>query len=299
MEKIIIKIKKAFTLAEIMIVFTIIGVVSVITLMTAKPYDKYMNLLYGKAFEALSVANYNIKQDLATATPSGQTMAANVYNTPANLCNALAGWINHSTSYCGTGSAIPVNASATDSVFTPDNVQFITTNSMKVYFVDTATLTDGGTKTGFALDGITPYSVVYRIVIIDLNGDRKPNTMVWSDKTTPDIVAFAITETGDTIPLGYPETDTRYLLARVTAASGSFSSKMSYWVAKQAAWGGTLNPAEIKSINFYSGLPGGSNILIPATAYKPATPLMSAFSCIQNTSTVVSTCKVTFDQYNN
>lgn len=56
-------IKNAFTLIEILIVFVVIGVISVITITTCKPFNKAKPYLYSRAYDTLSTAWFNAIED--------------------------------------------------------------------------------------------------------------------------------------------------------------------------------------------------------------------------------------------
>lgn len=51
----------------------------------------------------------------------------------------------------------------------------------------------------------------YRFVVVDLNGDSKPNSQFQTGFKNPDIVLFAINSVGDVIPLGLPEFSKSYM----------------------------------------------------------------------------------------
>ena len=55
----------------------------------------------------------------------------------------------------------------------------------------------------------------YRFVVVDLNGNSKPNSQFKTGFKNPDIVLFAINSEGDVIPLGLPEFSKSYMNAVV------------------------------------------------------------------------------------
>ena len=88
----------------------------------------------------------------------------------------------------------------------------------------------------------------YRFVVVDLNGNSKPNTQFKKGDKYPDLVLFAITSEGDVIPLGLPEFSRAYISALVyypsdlnsdgsPICSQTKSEPMTLWSAKGAAWG--------------------------------------------------------------
>ena len=87
----------------------------------------------------------------------------------------------------------------------------------------------------------------YRFVVVDLNGDSKPNSQFKTNSMDPDTVLFAITSMGDVIPLGLPEFTKTYINASVyypndlnddgTRMYPDIKSKpMTLWEAKSYAW---------------------------------------------------------------
>ena len=88
----------------------------------------------------------------------------------------------------------------------------------------------------------------YRFVVVDLNGDSKPNTQFIKNSKNPDIVLFAINSMGDVIPLGLPEFSRSYINAVVYYPNdlnddGSRmypnikSEPVTLWYAKSLAFG--------------------------------------------------------------
>lgn len=282
--------KKAFTLAEVMICLIIIGVVSTLTLVTAKPFDKYNAYLYQKAYSALNLAAYNVKIGL----PNGQTFAGNVLDTASHLCQNLTYWINTTDAYC-TSLPVPIiiPTTAVDADMHDKSIQFISTNGMYFYFTDV--------RTASGTDSLgNPYSVSGRVIFVDLNGDKMPNTAVWRSGSMVDRVAFVITSSGDVIPIGYPEIDTRYITAKYLYADGkTFSKPMSYYEAKNRAWGNTTYSAEIQSLISAAAL----STLFPSTllsvVYPAAPGADTANGCHDNNtpSGVASPCKVVIEDY--
>lgn len=288
------KLKKAFTLFELMVVLLIISTIVTVTMSTQKPNQKGMEMLYQRAYSALALAAYNITLDL----PSGSSFP----NTPNVLCDKLS---NSTTGYFNTTpvSGVTCNANTVSLMANsfPDNArQFVTVNGMIAYIspVDSVSLTFNSVN----------YTFNYRVVFFDLNGDKGPNTAAWTANKMADIVGFIVTDDGDVLPIGYPEIDTRYMSAQVAYPTTSgdeeftYSDAMTYYDAKSHAWGQTVHPDEIKSIDFNADLPAGSNI----KAVYPASPVPSTMvdtggthNCTLNSTTAFSPCEVKINEYNN
>ena len=116
--------------------------------------------------------------------------------------------------------------------------------------------------------GDSSFVLKYYVVLVDLNGDMRPNRVRITDRDAGDIVAFILTENNEVIPLGRPEYDRRYLSARVvynvnfdqSQTEASTSNTMTYYEAKRRAWAPTagnsnlfVTPDNPMSIDFYKG----------------------------------------------
>lgn len=280
--------KKGFTLAEVMICLIIMSIVATATLMTSKPSDKYNGQLYEKAYNALNLAAFNIKAGLT----GGQTFALNVMNTPQNLCNQLTTWINATNNYCQWATEIPLTATdadfadPADKTKTNPTLQFISTNGMRFFISQKFTTASANDSAAI------PYTITARVVFVDFNGDRKPNTAVWNDAVMPDIVAFAITDSADVIPLGHPEIDKRYITAKYLYADGSPSESMTYYDAKNRAWGNSNSVGEIQSIVTSKSIAAAFPSTLINVTYPSAPNVDVAKGCSTFASGVTSPCKV-------
>ena len=207
----IMGIKKAFTLAEMMIVFIIIGIIISLGVSSVKPWEKSYKFAYHRMYNALSLAIYNhmVNTSDDDAFPKNASL----------FCEALLEYINTSEhltnatdikNYCSGRyiSTLPTYPEA-DPIRPANGTKlWISSNSGKPYTM---------TVEQEALE-ITD-TVRYYIVIVDLNGDKKPNTSKWKRDQMADTVAFAVTDKYSVIPLGYPEVDSRYLEANVVYPS--------------------------------------------------------------------------------
>lgn len=170
-----------------LIVIGIIGVIIVIMLALVKPGQSVLKLQYYGAYNTLATASYNIYEK---ALDENKIMYENT-----ELCAHLRDYINNNSQYSCNESYVNLNGKN----FNTGNIQFIASNGMVFYM-----------SQSFFLDGKK-----HRIVWIDINGKRHPNTAKWTENVPADIVAFDITDTGEVVPLGYPKVDPRYMTAKV------------------------------------------------------------------------------------
>ena len=245
-------------------------------IVSAKPYDGYMANLYYDAYNAVSLAAYNSAQDL-------KEKSLTFPQTPDGLCTQLVYYINTTAKSCNTGV---VSLSAND--ITDSKMQFTSTNSMEFYFsaVNTLTVNSGGTT----------YSFPFRLVFVDLNGKRGPNTAKPDVKNIADIVAFAVTDDGKVVPIGQPEIDTRYMTARVNYPDSRFpniivghSNPYTYYDARSRAWGQNFDVNEVQSFPFANVLPAGSYLKV---TYPTTLPVDTTHGC----SAAISGCRVEINQ---
>lgn len=250
---------KALNLAEVMIVMMVISVVTVSAIQVNRHLEeKLTGKLYAKAYKTLSLASFNIQQEVAVyntkknmeAKEKGLSGAAkndlkrfpNIgYNesiTSESLCVALKDYMNAQTSSCSITS-VSTGYITEDFSLKDETPSFLGTDGMRYYITD---LGSGNSANKFFL------------VFVDLNGERKPNTIM-ANKTKPDTVPFLIhTDTGDVVPAGYPVYDPKYVQARIIYSSPDeeydFSVPMPFYNAKQLAYSGreyVLDPMSAKT----------------------------------------------------
>lgn len=200
--------KKAFTFAEMMIVFVIIGTIIALGVSSVKPWEKSYKYSYHRMYNALALSIYNHMVN---------TTEDDAFPNKANsFCEALLEFMNTAEHFKNAaevktfcqGRFLHGNPTSY-----PDDKVIRPTNGSRMWI---------GAKDGsgnpyskaFTQDGITD-TVRYYIVYVDLNGDRKPNTSKWTRNQMADIVAFLVTDKYSVIPVGYPEIDSRYLEAHV------------------------------------------------------------------------------------
>lgn len=225
-----VKLKKAFTIPEILIVLAIVGVIVVLMLTMVKPDSNLLNLQYMKAYNTLSVAAYNVYDDAFKNNNS------DMYKDD-RLCTALTAYINTAKdSTCDADYVAIKDQSITDA-----QIKFVSSNDMRFYMTKAFKLTD-------AVD-----EKMHRVIWVDINGSRPPNTIVWTEDKPADIVAFDINDFGEVIPLGYPKIDERYLRAKVVFPddeSNESSRAISYTSALSKAFGARQFEYDVFSHNF-------------------------------------------------
>ena len=223
--------KKAFTLAETLLVLLIIGVVSAATVMTIKPGDKALKYSYSSAYNGLSDSFYNVILN----NSQSDIFAA---KGPKKLCEGLTEYITTLETNCSDSNVVGLKADS----FEDKNIQFVSVNGMRFYFSERNDIT-------YKID-TEDKKLKYFMVYVDTNGKKKPNRLgndpvaeASNKKSLPsDIFAFALLETGKTVPLGLPEIETKYMQARLAFYNGQADIEyaepsLPYYLAKNVAWG--------------------------------------------------------------
>ena len=177
-----VKSKQAFTLAEIMVVMAIIGVVTVCMLIMYKPNNnKVLRNEYYNAYKTLAIAAYNVYakeeaeelpklvrelkgENTDPYRPEEEAMQSGyakdnivLYEEEGRLCREIADFMN------GGGSCSGGHPLTSPNVNSPD---IITSNEMRFYFSEPF------------IEGKN----IHRIVWVDLNGAREgKNTATWKE----------------------------------------------------------------------------------------------------------------------
>lgn len=279
--------KNAFSMAEALLTLSVVGILILMSVYTAKRSTDEFGPLYYRVYEALELAAYNIFADMHHVTARGFPTVLNqgsAESANAGLCQRLIEFINVSETATCSSNVVPDAAAAAD--FTNARVQFRGSNNQKFYFGAGA----GGNayKTFNVVDpDCTPVGaaactkpVNWFIIYVDLNGDKGPNYVrppksgTKRSGTPADIVAFAMTDKGEVVPLGEPLVNKDYMTAKVyypdsnpsNCPSGRIqnrhSNNLTYREAQLRAFGAVENPNQFyaKTINFNDRLPSTSNV---------------------------------------
>ena len=248
----------AFTLAEMLLVFVIIGIIGSLGVITVKPWEKAYKYSYIKTYNALSVAIYNhmVTTTDAKAFPDNARTFCNALleylNTSNNAQNVAA---NNACNKTGGRDAYLGNSPNTANFREGgNNPKILLSNGAKLWIGANGNVPFSYTQTIDA--SVTPHitdTIKYYLVYVDLNGNRGPNVIEYrensvKDNRLPDIVAFAVTDKFTVLPLGYPKVDQRYLSAHVmypvsedddevTADGDRPSDAMTYYEAVVSAYG--------------------------------------------------------------
>ena len=229
--------KRAFTLTEILIVMTIVGFILIAQLsVLSSKINKYDGTYY-RAYHTLHKAGYNILADMYCPGPScpdaSITQPRSFPTTTSALCARLAEWLNITTNNCNN------NAFSHGNITEKSTAHLIASNGFKIYI--------GAMGEKEVSNG---QKIKYFPVYVDINGEAKPNRTdcVAKSDVLPDIVPFAVTTRGETIPMGFPKYSKKYMTAKVklpneyTTSGGTnkIESKntktLSFFEAALASW---------------------------------------------------------------
>ena len=210
------KIKNGMTLAEILIVMAIAGIIATFGIVTMQRYDKGVRYIYSNTYHSLDRALYNAynhdnlpnpfdKEDVDNAGNVKQVTAA---MGAKRLCDMLVEYITTYSTACSESGL------ADDTGNNLGSAKFIAHNGVTFYISKRLPERDDVEHKFF-------------IVYADLNGDKLPNTIEYTppkkdDKNPPrdpDIFAFAALDTGRVCPLGAPEVDLKFMQTRVMSNS--------------------------------------------------------------------------------
>ena len=263
--------KSAFTIIEVLIAMGIVGIIITFGLKAALQNDKGIRHLYSNTYHTLDRALYNAThyptlpdpfadadtddsgaETVVVGRRTGSGAAIMADEGTERLCRMLIEYINPVTE--GTCSRTKlISDVANDDEFTDANVQFTATNGVR-FFISRRLPYDGlGNRRG-----LQPGDTTFYIIYADLNGPKFPNSLEYRAESDvngrirskdPDIFAFAALDIGRIVPLGPPEFDGRYMLARVkyydkehqqntTELNVRYSRpSQPYYLMKAQAWG--------------------------------------------------------------
>lgn len=242
--------KKAYNLAEVVLIIAIVGFIVMLLFKTVRPSYKAVPLAYSRVFTSLEDAIYNSYENLREINGifPGSDGKPDTYKSAQQLCRLIAanptqsddsGYINTVYYNCGENFKT-VPEYITSNTFNEDNLAFVATNSMKFYI---SPLQQVKVQNGVSKNQIV--TVRYFIVWVDLNGKKGPNSAFVNKKGIIDIVPFIVTTRGTVLPAGYPTTDIRYLSAYVQYPLYSTpisSQSRTYYDAQTAAFNGKEYP---------------------------------------------------------
>lgn len=303
--------KTAFSIPEILIFMTIVGIICVFMLTLIKPNEKYVRYAYYNTYHSLATAAYNIDQDardMKDLNEAGMSEEDKKFpETAKELCKKLAldpnakggtkdsnyGYLNATIYNCGTGfKAVTKDTKATE--FIPENIAFTTTNSMKYYISQPTSVT----VKDAAMDD-NEVNMPYFLIWVDLNGNRGPNTIKWKESRAADIVPFVLTRSGQIIPVGYPTVDKKYMLGRVkysTEVRESYSNTRTFYETQMAAFGTREYPS-MDMLSIRASLATklkGTAAEIAKTDY-PKTPAVDT-NCALTGGMVIPACVIEVDE---
>ncbi len=315
--------KRGFTIPELMIFLTIVGVICVFMLTVIRPGERYIPYAYYGIYDALSTAVFNIKEDAIDKNNTDKDgtiktedkVFPGAKSDPANaserkeaareLCKKLAidpeadpddansgseyGYLNATEYMCDAENFKPLSLTAQfTTADMKEKMAFRTTNSMRLYISELGSInvTDN-------MNNNASQQVKYFVVWVDLNGDRAPNSKNWSRKRAVDFVPFVITTSGVVIPVGAPIVDPRYMTVRIQYPSGStlkYSVKsMTFIEGRIAAYNDRQYPSyELFSIsnNLFSKGHSTSSVLYTSSDFNNETEKYESIA------TVDDLCKV-------
>lgn len=174
--------QKGFTLAEMMIVITIIAIVSVVTIRIQKSrtyyetrfmtYSAYMNLKRAAGELLADGYTLNPSTGIIKSLPTVANKAAADASNPMGLCQRITDVMN-------TNGAISCSQTATDGTnFNAATANFVTTNGQRFYNF-----------------GTNPTSNVYT-VYVDINGSKSGGGVL-----NKDVLKFTINTDGTVLPV--------------------------------------------------------------------------------------------------
>lgn len=264
------KLKNGFTLAELMLVLIVIAVVISLMFTTTKPM-KYLNqkeikTKYATVYDALNLATYDMvyKDETNPFIITDNDKKKGDTDPYQKLCKRLGSYINTESESCkipalSKNVTYMKNQDVDFKTLTPNLVAL---NGVKFYF--SPLIKDDklpAQSRSYYNPELPDFTLQFFMVYVDLSGSEyqnRPHTIKYSpsDKVMPDVFAFAIIPTGDAIPMGLAEYDTKFLSVRLKYIENKlvyYSPYYSYRQAKHNAWG-WYYPAN-KNIKFIKTLP--------------------------------------------
>lgn len=230
-------IKKAFSTVEILIVIGVIGIIIVLSFTMVRPFDRTTIYQYYNAYNTLKNAAYNINADALDAVKSTENTITDFDKRFAlnstELCKKLAVDRNNPDSKYGYINTVEYNCEDDTPSFKASSTMIYTISDMITYKQKDSLKNSESNRNGF-------------IVLVDLNGEKKPNTSQWKKGRAVDIVPFLVTSAGQVLPLGSPTVDKRYMTASAKITENSkqlFTKTVTYREAQIMAFGDKEYPS--------------------------------------------------------
>lgn len=256
------KLKSAFTLAEIMMFLVVISILLTVIFSALKPQqviaDKNVKHKYGAAYDALNLAIYDLmaKED----TDPFRKNDDNPKKAFKKLCTGLSEYINNTSVNCEYPLASNVAYMKDETFDFRDLKPHITAlNGINFYISELITddTTPNNNRSYFSSEN-PEYTLKFFMVYADLNGAENPKKThsIYYDansKKHPSVYAFAIIPTGEAIPIGVAEYNIKYLATRIAYKENHsiyYSPFYSFRQAKHAAWNYYNNQAPDKQKSF-------------------------------------------------
>lgn len=204
--------KNGFTLAEILMVMILVGIILALSSSVFSHMQHNYKHIYWATYKTLKrcagelLAESKTKNiDEAKTDGNGNVMT---------FCQKLAAQFNiaNTGEICKNTYSLGLSGPLSDSSITPDKPSFTLTNGTRFYVGN-----------AFNPVGASNYLDSDAVVIaVDLNGKSKPNIMdsrSYTGGKAPDIVAFAMTKTGNVVPITPYADDQTYITAHVQVCS--------------------------------------------------------------------------------
>ena len=149
--------KKAFTLAEVMIVLTVIGILTAILMPIAFHSAPDQNVMkFKKATTTLgTIVREMVSSDQYFQDGNLAKTAAGANSTSADVCNAMIDILNYKTANCGTTNSTADSANPDTDCTGTKNVQATTPDGVQWFLASNKTYTQTEYKTFcFDVDGV-------------------------------------------------------------------------------------------------------------------------------------------------